>query len=61
MLVCCINLRMFLCFPELGFDHSLRNTGNRVIKAVYSIVRGGCENLANLSFLEFLSRMNQAM
>ena len=59
-------LALFLCFPELDFDqYSLRNTGNRGIEAVHSILRGGCVNLpitsANLSFQEFLSRMNQAM
>ena len=59
-------LALFLSFPELDLDsYSLRSTGNRSIEAVHSILRGGAANLpitsANLSFQEFLSRMNQVM
>lgn len=50
----------------MNFDqYKLRNTGNRGIESVHSILRGGAANLpitsANLSFQEFLSRMNQVM
>ena len=59
-------LALFLSFPNLDLDsYSLRSTGNRSIDAVHSILRGGAANLSitspNLSFQEFLSRMNQVM
>ena len=43
----------------------MRNTGNRGIEALHSIFRGGSCNLPitspNLSFQEFLSKMNKVM
>jgi len=57
-------LALFLSFPELNLDgYSLRNTGNRTIEAVHSILRGGAANLPNnfsqLVISRILSRMNQ--
>ena len=57
-------LALFLCFPEKSFqEYSLRNTGNRNIEALHGTFRGGTCSLPittpNLSFREFLDRMNQ--
>ena len=59
-------LSIFLAFPNLcASEYSLRNTGNRGIEAIHGMYRGGTTSLpitsANLSFKEFLSRMNQTM
>lgn len=57
-------LVLYLCFPELDVkQYSMRNTGNRGIEAIHGIFRGGSNALpitsANLSFREFLDRMNK--
>ena len=57
-------LVLYLAFPGLDIkDYNLRNTGNRGIEAMHSILRGGAVNLpitsANLTFQDFLSRLNK--
>ena len=59
-------LALFLSFADLDVkDYNLRRTGNRNIEAIHSIFRGGASNLpitsANLTFQEFLCRMNKVM
>ena len=60
-------LALYLSFPELNTeDYFLRNTGNRGIEALHSIFQGGTGiNLpitsANLSFREFLNKMNKIL
>lgn len=59
-------LALYLAFPNLDTEsYSLRNTGNRSIEAIHSIFRGGTADFpitsANLTFQEFLCRMNQVM
>lgn len=55
-------LCMYLCFPET--DYSLRHTGNRGIESIHGMFRGGTTSLPitspNLSFREFLEKMNKA-
>ena len=58
------HLALYLTFPNLDTEsYSLQNTGDRSIEAIQSIFRGGTANLpitsANLTFQEFLCRMNQ--
>uniref|UniRef100_A0A1X7U6J9 Uncharacterized protein n=1 Tax=Amphimedon queenslandica TaxID=400682 RepID=A0A1X7U6J9_AMPQE len=57
-------LGLFLCFPEMDFHrYALRNTGNRSLEALHGTFRGGtCSlpiNTPNLSFREFLDKMNE--
>lgn len=57
-------LGLFLCFPEMDFDkYALRNIGNRSLEALHGTFRGStCSlpiNTPNLSFREFLDKMNQ--
>ena len=57
-------LALFYAFPHLSVsDYNLRHTGNRGLEAIHSIFRGGAASLPitapNLSFREFLSKMNQ--
>lgn len=57
---------VFLAFPNLcASEYSLRNAGNRGIEVIHGLYRGGTRSLpitsANLSFKEFLSRMNQTI
>ena len=59
-------LSLYLCFPSLTWEeYSLRNTGNRGIESIHGAFRGGTSSLPitspNLSFQEFLSRMNKAL
>jgi len=60
-------LALYLSFPEINTeDYFLRNTGNRGIEGIQSVFCGGTAiNLpipsANLSFQEFLSKMNKVM
>ena len=57
-------LALFVTFPHLQVsDYSLRNTGNRGLEAIHGIFRGGSASLpiTNLSFREFLSKMNQTL
>ena len=59
-------LCLFLCFPNCNLsDYTLRHTGNRGIEAIHGMFRGGPSSLPitspNLSFREFLSRMNTAL
>ena len=59
-------LSLYLSFPDLTTSkYSLRNTGNRGLEAIHGIFRGGSSSLpitgANLSFQEFLSRMNKTL
>lgn len=54
-----------LAFPDLDIkDYNLRNTGNRGIEAMHSILHGGAANVpitsANLTFQDFLSGLNKA-
>ena len=56
-------LALFFAFHQLPItDYSLRHTGNRGIEAIHGIFRGGAASLPitapNLSFREFLSKMN---
>ena len=56
-------LALFFAFHQLPVtDDSLRHTGNRGIEAIHGIFRGGAASLPitapNLSFREFLSKMN---
>ena len=56
-------LALYFAFNQLPIkDYSLRHTGNRGIEAIHGIFRGGAASLpitaANLSFCEFLSKMN---
>lgn len=58
-------LCLYLCFPDIDLsDYHLRHTGNRGIKAIHGMFRGGTCSLPitspNLSFREFLSKMNKA-
>lgn len=58
-------LCLFLCFHDIGLsDYNLRHTGNRGIEAIHGMFRGGTCSLPttspNLSFREFLSKMNKA-
>ena len=60
------NLTLFHAFPHLPLsEYSLRNTGNRGLEAIHGIFRGGSSCLPitcpNLSFREFLSKMNQTL
>ena len=52
-------------FWTLNLDFNLRRTGNRNIKALHSIFRGGSSNLpitaANLTFQDFMCCMNKVM
>lgn len=57
-------LVLYLAFPDLDIkEYSLRNTGNRSIEAMHSVLRGGTANLpitsANLTYQDFLSRLNK--
>ena len=57
-------LVLYLSFPDLDInEHNLRNTGNRSIEALHSVLRGGTANLpiksANLIYQDFLSRLNK--
>lgn len=59
-------LSLYLRFPSLRWEeYSLRNTGNRGIESIHGAFRGGTSSLPitypNLSFQEFLSRMNKAL
>ena len=58
-------LCLYLCFPECDLsDYHLRHTGNRGIEALHGMFRGGTCSLPitspNLSFREFLCKMNTA-
>ena len=58
-------LCLYLCFPDINLsDYNLRHTGNRGIEAIHGMFRGGTCSLPitspNLSFREFLSKMNKA-
>ena len=58
-------LCLFLCFPECDLsEYHLRHTGNRGIEAIHGMFRGGTSSLPitspNLSFREFLCKMNTA-
>lgn len=58
-------LCLYLCFPDCDLsEYHLRDTGNRGIEAIHGIFRGGSCSLpitsANLSFREFLCKMNTA-
>ena len=58
-------LCLFLCFPQCDLsEYHLRHTGNRGIEAIHGMFRGGTCSLpitsANLSFREFLCKMNTA-
>ena len=58
-------LCLYLCFPDITLsDYNLRRTGNRGIEAIHGMFRGGTCSLPitspNLSFREFLSKMNKA-
>ena len=57
-------LVLHLSFPDLDInEYNLRNTGNRSIEAMHSVLRGGTANLpitsANLTYQDFLSRLNK--
>ena len=57
-------LVLYLSFPDLDIkEYSLRNTGNRSIEAMHSVLRGGTANLpitsANLTYLSRLNKVNQ--
>lgn len=59
-------LAVYSAFPHLCIDdYSLRNSGNRGIESIHGTFRGGTASLpitsANLSFQEFLSKMNSMM
>ena len=59
-------LSLYLCFLSVTWkEYSLRNTGNRGIELIHGVFRGGTSSLPitspNLSFQEFLSRMNKAL
>ena len=59
-------LALYLAFPNLDTEsYSLQNTGNRSTEDIHSIFRGGTANhpitSANLTFQEFLCRMNKVM
>ena len=58
-------LAIYWSFPHLSIkEYSIRNTGNRGIEAIHGMFRGGTTSLPitspNLSFAEFLARMNKA-
>jgi len=58
-------LCLHLCFPSCDLsEYNLRHTGNRGIEAIHGMFRGGTSSLPmtspNLSFREFLTRMNSA-
>ena len=58
-------LCLYLCFPDIDLsEYNLRHTGNRGIEAIHGMFRGGTYSLPitspNLSFREFLSKMNKA-
>lgn len=58
-------LALFFSFPNLPVkEYSMRNTGNRGLEAIHGMFRGGTTSLPitspNLSFAEFLTRMNKA-
>lgn len=65
LLVHAHQLALFQAFPHLPVsDYNLRHTGNRGLEAVHGIFCGGAAQLPiitapNLSFREFLSKMNQ--
>lgn len=55
---------MYMCFPDSSLrDYFLRHTGNRDIKSIHGMFRGGITSLPitspNLSFREFLEKMNK--
>ena len=57
-------LALFYAFPHLpASNYNMRHTGNRGLEAIHSIFRGGSASLPitvpNLSFREFLAKMNQ--
>ena len=57
-------LVLFLSFPDLNInEYNLRDTGNRSIEAMHSVLCGGTANLpitpANLTYQDFLSRLNK--
>jgi hypothetical protein len=58
-------LTLVYAFPHLdpSKDFAMRNTGNRGLEAIHSIFRGGSSSLPitapNLSFQEFLNKMNK--
>ncbi len=57
-------LALYHAFPHLNSaDYNMRNTGNRGLEAIHCIFRGGSSCLPitapNLTFQEFLSRMNK--
>ena len=57
-------LVLYLSFPDLDInEYNLRNTGNRSIEAMHSVLRGVTANLpitsANLTYQDFLSRLNK--
>ena len=57
-------LAMYKAFPHLSpADYSMKNTGNRGLEAIHGIFRGGSACLPitapNLTFQEFLSKMNK--
>lgn len=59
-------LALFRSFPQLpAQEYSIRNTRNRGIEAIHGMFHGGTTSLPitspNLSFQQFLSRMNQAL
>ena len=58
-------LCLYLCFPSCELsENNLCHTGNQGIEAIHAMFRGGTSSLPmtspNLSFGEFLSRMNSA-
>ena len=59
-------LAIYHAFPHLSInEYSLRNSGNRGLESIHGTFRGGTTSLpitsANLSFQEFLSKMNSMM
>ena len=57
-------LALFYAFPHLpASNYDMRHTGNRGLEAIHGIFRGGAASLPitapNLSFREFLAKMNQ--
>ena len=58
-------LCMYICFPSCDLsEYNLRHTGNRGLEAIHGMFRGGTTSLPitspNLSFREFLTKMNTA-
>ena len=59
-------LALHLSFPNLSIkEYSMRSTGNRGIEAIHSVLCGASPNLpitsGNLTFQDFLSRMNKVV